>query len=251
MASEDELMYLVDQAARIILGAHYVIGIGGAGMSVESGIRPFRGPGGLWTERGEPDMSGYQRFLNDPKSWWEARLERQRQSPPEDSARREAQPNTGHYALVELEKMGILRHLITQNVDNLHLAAGSKSVTEIHGNMYKMRCISCHARFDRDKFEIKEIPPHCPHCGGIVKSDGVMFGEPIPPYALQRSQDETMKCDCMLLLGTSGVVYPTAGFPLIAKRRGATVIEVNPHETESALSATYQYERPQAKSCPV
>jgi len=235
MMREEELLYLVDQATRMILGANHMIGIGGAGMSVESGVRPFRGPGGLWAERGEPDMLGYQRFLNDPKGWWEARLERQKQSSPEDGARREAQPNPGHYALAELEEMGLLKHLITQNVDNLHLAAGSKSVTEIHGNMYKMRCISCHTRFDRDRFEVKEIPPRCPHCGGIVKSDGVMFGEPIPPYALRRSQEETMKCDCMLLLGTSGVVYPTAGFPIIAKQRGATIIEVNLYETDLSL----------------
>ncbi len=230
--AEEELTHLIDRAARMILSANYVIGIGGAGMSVESGIRPFRGPNGLWTERGEPDMLGYQRFLADPKGWWEARRERLGQPSARDSSREQAQPNSGHYALVELEEMGILKHLITQNVDNLHLAAGNKSVTEIHGNAYKLRCISCHTRFDRDSFEIKESPPRCPHCKGIIKSDGVMFGEPIPPYALQRSQEETMKCDCMLLLGTSGVVYPTAGFPLIAKRRGATIIEVNLYESD-------------------
>lgn len=221
----------VEKAARLIVKASYVIALVGAGMSVESGIPPFRGPGGLWTKYGEPDMRGYDRFLADPKGWWEARLKREGYGRELVDKISQAKPNPGHHALAELEEMGVLKHIITQNVDNLHQAAGSKKVAEIHGNLYKLRCISCNSRFERDDFPLEELPPLCPQCGGLVKSDGVMFGEPIPPDVLERCQEETAKCDCMLLIGTSAVVYPAAAFPTMAMSQGACLIEINPLET--------------------
>jgi NAD-dependent deacetylase len=221
----------VEEAAHIILRSRHVVALVGAGLSVESGIPPFRGPGGLWTKYGEPDMLGYQRFLEDPKSWWE---ERMRPSPVYRElleALDQARPNPGHYALKEMEDLGFLHHIITQNIDNLHQEAGSRNITEIHGNRRKLRCIRCHTRWWVEEFEIKEIPPRCPHCGSIVKSDTVMFGEPIPPDALDECIRQTAVCDCMLLVGTSGVVYPAAGFPVDVKRQGGKLIEVNPMET--------------------
>ncbi len=226
-----ELRKEVDQAARLILDASYVVALVGAGMSVESGIPPFRGPGGLWTKYGEPDMRGYDRFLADPKAWWEARLKRDGYRAEFLDSLEQAKPNPGHYALAQLEEMGILKHTITQNVDNLHHAAGSRNVAEIHGNMFKLRCIACSSRWQREEFPIKELPPSCPHCGGLVKSDGVMFGEPIPPDVLDRCQVEADKCDCMLLIGTSAAVYPAAAFPTIIRSKGAPLIEINPLET--------------------
>ena len=142
-----------------------------------------------------------------------------------------AKPNPAHYALAELEELGVLKYLITQNVDNLHRAAKSQKVAEIHGNFTKLRCIECYSRYEREEISLETLPPHCPKCGGIVKSDGVMFGEPIPMDVLRIGQEETSKSDCMLLVGTSAFVYPAAGFPQDVRRRGGALIEVDPYET--------------------
>ena len=221
----------IEKAARLIVEASHVLALVGAGMSVESEIPPFRGPGGLWTKYGEPDMRGYDRFISDPKGWWESILSRQGYARELAEGIAQAKPNPGHYALAELEEMGVLKHIITQNVDNLHYAAGSKNVAEIHGNIHKLRCVSCGRRFERDEISMEVIPPLCPQCNGYIKTDGVMFGEPIPPDVLQRCEDETEKCDCMLLLGTSAQVYPAAAFPSFVRRKGGSLIEVNPYET--------------------
>ena len=143
-----------------------------------------------------------------------------------------AKPNPAHYALAELEAMGVLKHVVTQNIDNLHQVAGTQSITEFHGNRYKLRCIQCHTRFGREAFDLSpDAPPVCPHCAGVVKSDTVMFGEPIPQDALESCYQHAERADAVLLVGTSAVVYPAAEFPAIAYRRGARLIEVNPKET--------------------
>ena len=221
----------IERAARIILDSKYVVGLTGAGISVESGIRPFRGPGGLWTERGEPPMDGYQRFQADPKKHWEDIVKRRAETGDFVLALESAQPHGAHYALAELEDMGILKYLITQNVDNLHLAAGSKKVAEIHGNFTKLRCIECNARYSRDQISLEALPPRCPACNGVVKSDTVMFGEPIPLDVLRTCQTESGKADCMLSVGTSAFVYPAAAFPQEVKRMGGALVEVDLYET--------------------
>lgn len=232
----------LDEAARLLRESRYAIAFVGAGMSAESGIPTFRGPGGLWTRFGEPDPRGYERFLQDPKGWWENRLrgrsggaDRERAAGSEmGEAIARAQPNPGHYALAALEEHGYIKAVVTQNVDNLHQVAGSRRVLEFHGNRTKLRCIRCLARFPAADFPLEELPPRCPECGGIVKSDTVMFGEPIPLDVLQESREEALRADLVLVIGTSAVVYPAAEIPLIAKRRGARLVEVNP--LESALS---------------
>ena len=237
MELTDQQRQAFDEAARVVLRSRHVVALIGAGMSAESGIPTFRGPGGLWTRKGEPDMRGYDRFLEDPKAWWENRLKPTDPDMAEfNEAMEAAQPNPGHYALAEMEKAGFLKYIITQNVDNLHQVAGSANVAEIHGNRFKLRCINCGGRFARDAISLEELPPRCPQCQGIVKGDGVMFGEPIPADALQVCQEQSSLCDCMLLLGTSAVVYPAAGFPIAARQRGAFLVEVNPLET--ALTST-------------
>ncbi len=220
------------RAAGLILASKYVIGLTGAGISVESGIRPFRGPGGLWTEYGEPPMDGYQRFMRDPKGHWEEIM--QRRSGNADFSRTigEARPNAAHIALAEMEKLGVLKYLITQNIDNLHLAAGSKKVAEIHGNTQKLRCIECNERYGRDAISLDVLPPRCPKCQGIIKTDTVMFGEPIPPDVLRVCQREALRSDCMITVGTSAFVYPAAGFPLEVKRNGGALVEVNLYESD-------------------
>ncbi|MBM3947405.1 MAG: NAD-dependent deacylase [SAR202 cluster bacterium] len=222
------------RASELVLSARYVVAVVGAGMSAESGIPTFRGPGGLWNKYGEPDMRGFERFLADPKTWWRNMLKGGRPGSELQAAVEKAQPNPGHHALAELERLGVLRYIITQNVDGLHHVAGSTRVAEIHGNTRKLRCLRCTARFDRRAFEIdvEHLPPRCPECGGVVKGDGVMFGEPIPEDVLAICQEQTAASDCMLLLGTSGVVYPAAGFPQQVKWAGGRLIEINPLETD-------------------
>ncbi|MCX8072330.1 MAG: NAD-dependent deacylase [Candidatus Binatia bacterium] len=222
----------IQRAAQAIHKAKYVVALTGAGLSVESGIPPFRGPGGLWTKYGEPPMNGFQRFLADPKRAWEERLN---PSGPmrelwETLAR--AEPNSGHYGLVELERMGILRCTITQNVDNLHRRAGSERLAEIHGNATLVRCLSCLHRMPFEAVDLTELPPLCRECGGLLKSDTVSFGEPIPSDVLGRCQAETARADCMLVVGTSATVYPAAGLPLDVHQRGGVLVEINPYETD-------------------
>jgi NAD-dependent deacetylase len=219
-----------EQAVELLASCRYAIAMTGAGVSVESGIPPFRGPGGLWTKHGEPPMDGYQRFLADPKGYWEERL----RAPSEIvQALALAQPNAGHHAMVELEHIGLLRYLITQNIDNLHRAAGHQRLAEIHGNAQLLRCIGCSRRFAREAIALAldDLPPRCPVCAGIIRVDTVHFGEPIPPDVLEVCFRETRQADCMLVAGTSAFVYPAAAFPQMVKERGGRLIEVNLYET--------------------
>ena len=230
-----ETQNLLDRAIQMIGSANYLVAMVGAGLSVESGIPPYRGPGGLWTKNGEPSLLSYREFVQDPKEWWERRLrgETEPGNPIQEmkSAADRSVPNPGHYSLVELERSGLLKSTMTQNVDNLHRQAGSQAVLEIHGNRTKLRCTGCVTRWNREEFPLAQLPPACPECGGIVKMDTVMFGEPIPADVMQECREQTARCDCMLLIGTSGTVKPAAQLPLIAKERGAALIEINPEET--------------------
>ena len=229
----------VARAADMIGSSSYVVALVGAGMSAESGIPTFRGAGGLWTRFGEPSMNGYQQLLSDPVKWWQHQLD-----PDADPARtafREAidtaEPNPGHFALVELERMDILALTITQNVDNLHVRAGSQRLVEIHGNRTKVRCINCESRWPRDAFSYDQLPPTCPECGGLVKGDTVMFGEPIPRSVIDRCLRATAECNCMIVCGTSATVYPAAAFPQEVKQNGGVIVEINPNPTPlSALA---------------
>src|SRR5215831_14290941 len=221
-----------EAAADCLARAHYVVALTGAGLSVESGIPPFRGPGGLWTKHGEPPMNGFQLFLADPRKAWEERLNPTGPMRELWQTLRAAVPNPGHVALVELEELGVLRAVITQNVDNLHRAAGSRRLLEIHGNATLIRCVQCVTRFARDEIDISTLPPHCPRCEGLLKSDTVSFGEPIPPDVLAGCFEEAEHADCVLVAGTSATVYPAAQFPLSVQARGGDLIEINPYETD-------------------
>jgi NAD-dependent deacetylase len=229
MVLDGKTLQGVKDAAELIRKSEYLTCLTGAGISVESGIRPFRGPGGLWTERGEPSMDGYRRFLNNPESYWKKRL-----SEKSDFRIKilNSKPNPGHYALAKLEEMNILRYLITQNIDNLHIAAGSKNVLEIHGNGHYLRCINCSYKWHINNFKFDIIPPQCPYCEGIIKTDTVMFGEPIPSNILRRCYAEAENSDCIIVAGTSATVTPAANLPLIVKRNGGALIEVNVRESQ-------------------
>jgi NAD-dependent deacetylase len=224
---------LIERAARDLANSKYAIALTGAGISTESGIPDFRGPQGVWTKNPEAEMAaylGYQRFQQDPREWWHEKMASSRVSGDMEGAI----PNTGHHALVELERAGILKCVITQNVDALHERAGSQNLLEYHGSRTKLRCISCGMRFRREDFDLEKLlqeeklPPHCPDCKGLVKTDGVGFGEPIPDEVAHRSLEEAWRCDLMLICGTSAVVYPFAQLPRIAQQRQTEVERVTP-----------------------
>ena len=225
----------IQRAAALIRGASYLVALSGAGLSAGSGIPTYRGAGGLWTQHGTPPLLSYQEFARDPAAWWRARLAAELDpSHPVFQMKQAvdgAVPNAGHLALAELERRGVLRCVITQNVDNLHGLAGSSALLEIHGNRNRLRCLDCSLRFPRDGFDLSDVPPVCGECGGLLKLDTVLFGEPIPPDVLEACRATAERCDCMLLVGTSGTVNPAARLPLVAKERGATLIEVNPEST--------------------
>jgi NAD-dependent deacetylase len=196
----------------------------GAGMSVESGIASFRGKGGLW-EKYDPEEYGHIATLrNHPEKAWIMLREMSREI-------MRAKPNAGHLALAELEAMGLLSSIITQNVDGLHHVAGSTNVIEFHGNMQSVVCMRCGDRQPSSKINIDDSPPRCRSCNGAYKPDAVFFGEAIPTDALNRSHFESKTCDLMLVIGTSALVYPAATMPEIASNAGAEVVEINPSET--------------------
>jgi NAD-dependent deacetylase len=246
-AIDARLAAAIDDAAGLVAEAGHLLALTGAGLSVESGIPPFRGPGGLWTKYGEPPMDGYQRFLADPAAAWRERLEPRE---PWMKGLRDtlaaARPNAGHQALVELEHLGCLRALVTQNIDDLHRQAGHRVVLEIHGNHRLLRCLGCHTRFDPARFPVdpEHLPPRCPDCGGLVKGDTVQFGEPIPPDVLRRCYEEVERADGMLVVGTTATVFPAAELPYEVLRRGGFVVEVNPGESDLTHAATISLRGP-------
>ena len=215
---------LVERAARDLINSNYAIALTGAGMSTESGIPDFRGPSGIWTKDPEAERRAYQtyhRFLANPKEYWEEKLS----GPSLFGDLTKVEPNPGHHALAELEKMGILKCVITQNIDNLHQRAGTENVLDYHGNVFKLRCIDCNARFDLEEYDLQglreegRLPPHCRKCGGVIKGDVVHFREPIPSDVAHQSLEEAWRCDLMLICGTSAVVYPFAELPRVARQR--------------------------------
>ncbi len=221
---------LIDRAAAALVNAKNAVALTGAGVSTESGIPDFRSPGGLW-ERVDPGEFSIDRFLQNPARFWKLHLDL-KASGEFDLA--SAEPNDAHLAMARLEQLGLLKCVITQNVDNLHQKAGSAEVVEFHGNLLRAACMKCRSVEPIENVENRlargtEETPKCPHCGGLLKPDAVFFGEAIPPKALAISQVQTQKCDVLLVVGTSLQVFPAAQIPLSVKFKSppATVLEVN------------------------
>jgi len=189
----------------------------GAGISTESGVPDFRSPGGIW-ERYDPTLFFFARFMAEPDVVWKCLIEMNSSG---SFSLWEAKPNKGHLALSELEYMGIVKAVITQNIDNLHQKAGSRHVIEFHGNMLVFKCLECHRKFGYEQLlEIistrTTLPPLC-ECGGLLKPDAVFFGEAIPQDALKESFRHAQDCDLMLVIGTSAQIEPAASLPIVAK----------------------------------
>ncbi len=231
MIDDPELQHAIVRTAAHIKRANHVVALVGAGLSAESGIPTYRGKDGIWTKFGEPTIDGWELFRTDPAAWWEDAIRRRTEGSEFSRAIETAEPNAGHLGMAELETMGKLTHIITQNIDDLHRKAGSRGITEIHGNRFKVRCMNCGGRDDLARLSMDRLPPLCPECGGIMKNDTVMFGEPIPRDALEECYRQAALADLFLVVGTSAVVYPAAEFPVMAKRRGVPLIEINPEPT--------------------
>ena len=227
---------LIERAAEDLKKSRYAIVLTGAGMSTESGIRDFRGPQGIWTTDKEAEAKAYERydlFLNNPAAYWKEMLGGENTHGAFYKDVRQAEPNPGHHALAELEQLGIVKCVITQNIDGLHRKAGNERVIEYHGSVHTVRCPSCSSRYGLDEIALEELPPYC-KCGGVMKYDVVHFKEPIPLDVLEQAEREALKCDLMMVCGTSAVVYPFAALPRAAKppcKTVTTIIEINAEPT--------------------
>lgn len=214
----------IARAVGELRNAGHVVALTGAGMSVESGIPPFRGKGGLWEKIDPMEYAHIDAFIENPKKVWDVLIREMK------TVVDAAVPNRGHLGLAELEKRGMLKTIITQNVDGLHQAAGSTDVIEFHGSFAWQRCMKCNGRVRTQQIDITHLPPHC-QCGGVYRPDCVFFGELIPAEHLTRSRMEAASCDLMLVLGTSATVEPASSIPYLAKNAGAKIIEINPEAT--------------------
>lgn len=221
----------IQQAVKALSEAETTIALTGAGISVESGIPPFRGKGGLWEKIDPMKYAHIDAYEQNPGEVWEVLFTGL------NDVLDKAKPNDGHRGLYRLEAMGLLQTIVTQNIDGLHQQAGSKDVIEFHGTFASQHCTACGQSVDSRSISLANLPPKC-DCGGVLRPDVVMFGEMIPMDHLQRSQMLASSCDVMLVVGTSATVEPAAYLPVIAKRAGATIIEINPEATPLTRQVT-------------
>ena len=214
------------EARRRIAASQRIVGFTGAGISTESGIPDFRSPGGVWSK--------YRTvYFDEFLASHEGRVEYWRQKVENWPYVRDAQPNAGHRAFVDLERAGKLRAMITQNIDGLHQKAGSSRdlVIELHGTTVEVVCLSCGDRIHSDEAVARvaagELAPECRHCSGYLKPATISFGQAMPAEEMHRATEAAEDCDVFLAVGSSLVVYPAAALPAVAKARGATLVIVN------------------------
>ena len=213
------------KAADLIKEKGYVVAFTGAGISVDSGIPAFRGGQGLWEKYDPMEYAHIRAFSNNPEKVWV--MLREMAQVILDSS-----PSPAHIALNDLEKKGYLKAIITQNVDGLHHVAGNSNVIEYHGNHRRLICMSCSKSIPLSPEIVSVQPyPRCGKCNSALKPDVVFFGEGIPMLAMIMANDEANKCKVMIIIGTSGVVYPAAEIPYTAKSNGATIVEINLENT--------------------
>ncbi len=223
----------LDTIASLLQSARCATAFTGAGVSVESGIAPFTGVGGLWNQY-DPRFIEINFFLMDPLRSWQ---EMKKIFFTDMDA---AQPNAAHRTLAALEKQGLLKGVITQNIDGLHQRAGSKNVVEFHGTIHTLTCLSCGRKYRLEDVNLAEIPPTC-LCGHVLKPDFVFYGEGIPPRAYQQATLLTQETDVMLIIGTAGQVMPACSLPYAAKEHGAKIVEINPTKSTYTWQITDVY----------
>lgn len=212
--------------------ARRVVVLTGAGVSAESGVPTFRqAQTGLWARYDPQSLATAAAFRANPRLVWEWYAWRR-------SLVAQAEPNPGHYALVEMEQHIPEFRLITQNVDGLHQRAGTHKIIELHGNIQRSKCFDEHIVIETWE-EQSEVPPRCPHCGGMLRPDVVWFGESLPPEALEAAWEAAEHCEIFFTIGTSGVVEPAASLPNLAFQAGAVIVEINPEPTPQTQLARY------------
>ncbi|MFW9919887.1 MAG: NAD-dependent protein deacylase [Candidatus Thorarchaeota archaeon] len=209
-------------ASCIIDDAAYLVALTGAGISRESNVPTFRGEDGLWRNYDPMELATPQAFAKDPKLVWEWYQWRQ-------ALIQECTPNPAHLTLAKWESKGILKHVITQNVDNLHQRSGSKNLTQVHGNIFGLKCSRCN--YNTNLVSPPVDVPLCPECGSYLRPDVVWFGESLDSDVMQTVYFKLNNADVIIVIGTSGFVQPAASFPFIVKQNGGEIIEVNLEET--------------------
>jgi NAD-dependent deacetylase len=235
---EQNLDALAREVAELIIDAKKLVVFTGAGISTESGIPDFRSPGGIWS-RFDPDDFTYQKFIRDP----EARRKQWRML-GEGHLTTMAKPNAAHYAIAELDRLGKLDCVITQNVDNLHQKAGvpADKVFELHGNMQWAVCLSCGQRYPFEQIKVRldkgEEIPDCEVCHGMLKPNAVLFGEQLPQDVLEEASHRSSNCDLCIVIGSTLVVYPAAYMPIYAHQAGARLVIINLSSTPMDREAT-------------
>jgi NAD-dependent deacetylase len=234
-------------AARAALArARRVAALTGAGISAESGIPTFRGAGGLWRDWKAEDLAAPDAFARDPRLVWEWYVWRREKVAL-------ARPNAGHEALAAFERArpgAGAWTLVTQNIDGLHGRAGSRRPIELHGSIWRVRCVDCGVERTDERTVIDPLPPRCAGCGGIERPAVVWFGEALPEGPWDEAFEACRACDAFLTIGTSAVVYPAAGLIEVAEAAGAVVIEVNPEETAASSHARFALRGPAAEILP-
>ncbi len=224
----------IAKARDAIMRAEKLLVFTGAGISKESGVPTFREADGLWEKFKAEDFATLEAFKKRPREVWEwYRMRR--------SLARKAQPNPAHIAVAKLDKLHWDFMVATQNIDNLHQRAGTKRVLELHGNLMRSYCLNCGQRVDESEADLEGEVPLCsvPGCGGLMRPDVIWFGEYLDPKILQESTKFASECDCCVVIGTSGLVYPAAQLPYLAKRNDATIIEINPEPSAITDIADY------------
>jgi NAD-dependent deacetylase len=211
-------MSLVELKRRLA-AARSVAVLTGAGVSADSGVPTFRGQDGLWRNFRAEDLATPDAFSRDPRLVWEWYDWRRRLIAAKE-------PNAAHHAIVELEHRHECFWLITQNVDGLHEAAGSRDPIELHGNIWKVLCTRC-GHIHTNRAVPIAVLPYCPECAGLLRPHIVWFGESLNPEDLARSEEALRSCDLLLIVGTSGLVFPAASFASVARAAGAFVVEIN------------------------
>ncbi len=239
--NNDGIENKAEEIAELIVNARCIMVFSGAGISTESGIPDFRGKDGLWTKV-DPEDYTIQRFVAKPevrKMHWKTIAQ--------GGMVKDARPNAAHYAVAELEKLGKLDCVVTQNIDNLHEVAGNSPdiVFELHGNVQYVRCLNCRKRFPMaeiiPRLATEEIPD-CEYCKGILKPDAVFFGEALPQLVLHEAAKRANQCDLCIVIGSTLIVYPAAYIPLYAHDAGAKIVIINLGPTPMDSAATVHVE---------
>ena len=228
-----------EEAVKLIKGAKRITAFTGAGISVESGIPPFRGKTGLWSKY-DPIVLDINYFINNSKKSWEVIKE------IFYDFFGKASFNDAHKGLAIMEENGYLHDIITQNIDNLHQEAGSKNVYEYHGTCQNLICVKCGENYHFKDVSLEKLPPFCKKCGNLLKPDFIFFGEGIPSKPANKADDDAKNSDLFIVIGTTGEIMPASMIPYIAKNNGAKIIEINIQKSAYTNSITDVFLRDKA-----